>query len=70
MPKLRVAGLAPNTPGEVALPETGTVSVGLEASEVMVTVPVKDPATVGAKVTVKVVLWEGLRVSGGAIPLS
>lgn len=44
--------------------------VGLEPSEVMVSVPFTLPLVWGAKLTVKLVDWEALRVSGVVIPLT
>lgn len=68
-PKLRLGELGASCPGEVPVPDNGNASDGLEASEVIVTVPVAVPADCGANVTLKVMLWEGFRVSGAVIPL-
>ena len=70
LPKLRLAGFEPRVPGVTPVPDKGMVRVGLEASEVMVTAPLKLPLVCGAKATVKVVLWEAFRVNGVVIPLS
>ena len=69
LPKLRLLGFGPSPPGEAPVPANAKVRDGLEAFEVMVTVPLALPADCGAKVTVKVVLCDGLRVSGVVIPL-
>ena len=57
LPKLRLAGLELNCPGVAApVPDTATVKLGLEASDVTVSVPVALPADVGANFTLNVVL--------------
>ena len=43
LPKLIVLGLSPKTPGVTPVPVTAIVNVGLEPSEVMVTVPLAAP---------------------------
>jgi hypothetical protein len=43
--------------------------VGLEAFEVIVTLPLALPADVGVNVTVKVALWPAVSVAGVVIPL-
>jgi hypothetical protein len=45
------------------------VRVGLDAVEVMVTLPLALAADVGANLTLKVVLWPAVRVSGVVMPL-
>ena len=71
LPIPRVAGATLSCPTAVApVPDNAMVSVGLDPSEVIVTVPLAAPATWGAKATVKVVLWEALSVSGVVIPVS
>lgn len=62
-------GFAPNAPTATAVPDKGIVSVGLDAFEVSVTVPLAAPVTVGANVTVKVVLCPAVNVIGALIPL-
>jgi hypothetical protein len=54
--------------GVTAVPFKGSDKLGFEAFEVTATVPGKEPADVGAKVTVKVVLCPGVNVTGGVIP--
>ena len=49
--------------------DNGTVRVGLDPFEVMVTLPVTLPAEAGVNVTVKVALWPAVRVTGAVIPL-
>lgn len=56
LPKLRLVGFAPNAPSANPVPDNGSDSVGLGASEVMVTVPLRLPAACGANVAVNVVL--------------
>lgn len=45
------------------------LKLGLEALEVMLTLPVAAPLTVGAKVTVKDVLCPAVSVNGNESPL-
>ena len=54
----------------VPVPDKATVSVGLEAFDVSVRVPVALPAAVGVKVTLIIVFVPGPSVSGVVIPLS
>ena len=54
LPKLRLLGFDPSTPGETPLPVSGMVSVGFEAFEVTVTLPVELAAVAGVNVTLKV----------------
>ena len=69
LPKLRLVGLAPSEPGDTPVPDSGMVSVGLEASDVMVMLPLAPPAVDGANETVKVVLCPAASVTGVVIPL-
>jgi len=69
LPKLRLAGLAPSVPGVTPVPDKGMVSVGLEALDVIVTLPMALPADEGANETLKVALWPGVKVTGVVIPL-
>ena len=69
LPKLMLLELSPKTPGDAPVPETAIVNVGLEPSEVMVTIPVKLATDCGAKLTLKVVLCAAFRVRGVVIPL-
>jgi hypothetical protein len=62
-------GTAVSTAGvTTAVPLSGIPKLGFDAFEVTVTVPLNVPAEVGAKVTVNVVLWPGVSVTGGVIP--
>jgi len=67
---LRLVGFGWSTPVTPPVPDKGSVRVGLEAFEVMVTAPLAKPPASGAKATVKVVLWDAFSVNGVAIPLS
>src|ERR1700758_2545836 len=69
LPKLRVVGLDPRAPAESPVPLRAIVKFELEASDVMVTVPVKFPTDCGANVTVNVALSEAFSVNGAVIPL-
>ena len=51
------------------MPDNGIVSVGSDAFEVMVTLPVALPAACGAKATLNVMLWEAFNVVEADIPL-
>ena len=48
-PKLRLVGFDPSVPCVTPVPVTGMVSVGLDAVEVMVTLPLTLAADVGAE---------------------
>ena len=61
-------GVAVNVAGVTAVPLKGIDRLGFDAFEVTVTVPGKEPADVGANVTVKVVVCPGVNVTGGVIP--
>jgi hypothetical protein len=54
--------------GGTAVPLKGIDKLGFDAFDVTVTVPGNDPADVGAKVTVNVVLCPGVNVTGDVIP--
>lgn len=69
LPKLRLVGLDDNAPGAVPVPESGMLRVGLDAVEVMVTLPLGLPADRGAKVTLKVELCPAVSVTGVVVPL-
>lgn len=70
LPKPRLVGFDPNAPTAIPVPDRDIVNVGFDASELMVTLPAALPVVVGAKLAVKVVLWEAFRVSGVVIPVS
>jgi hypothetical protein len=69
LPKLRLVGFDPSTPGATPVADNGMARVGFEAVEVIVTLPVRLPADAGVKVTVNVVLWPAVSVTGAVIPL-
>ena len=70
LPKLRLVGAAVRAPGASPVPDKDIVSVGFDAFELMVTVPLALPPVVGANETVNVVFCDGFRVRGVVIPLS
>jgi len=69
LPKLRLVGFDPSVPWATPVPDNGMVRVGLDAVEVIVTLPLALAADVGANLTLKVVLWPAVRVSGVVMPL-
>ena len=70
LPKLKLVGLALRVPGAVAVPESETVKLGLEALLVMVRLPLGVPAVVGANTTLNDVLAPAARVRGSVKPLT
>jgi hypothetical protein len=71
LPKLRDVGLALNCPAVAApVPERPMVSVGFDAFEVTVTLPLAAPVVVGANLTVNVVLCPAVNVNEELIPLN
>ena len=56
-------------PGATPAPDNGMVRVGLEAFEVIVTLPLTLPADAGVNVTVKLALWPAVSVIGAVIPV-
>ena len=70
LPKLRLVGFEPSAPGVTPVPDIGIVRVGLEAFEVIVTLPLTLPADTGVNVALKVVLCPAVSVIGVVIPLS
>jgi len=69
-PKLRLAGLVVSWPGVVPVPESATLRAEFEALEVMARLPLALLPEVGAKVTLRLALWPGLKVIGKFIPLA
>ena len=67
LPKPRLVGFDPSTPGAIPVPANGMVRVG--AFEVTVILPLALPDDAGANVTVKVVLCPAVSVSGVVMPL-
>ena len=70
LPNASLVGFSETVPGVTPVPESDMVSVGFDAFDVIVTVPLALPAACGANVTEKVVLCEGFSVSGVVMPLS
>ena len=56
LPKASVDGLLPSCPVAIPAPDSEIVAVGSDASLVIVTVAVKDPAPFGVNATVRVAL--------------
>jgi hypothetical protein len=69
-PKLNVAGETASWPGAVAVPESVRLSGELDAFETIDSVPLGEPALIGAKVTVNVTLWVEESVIGRVNPLT
>jgi hypothetical protein len=67
--KLRLAGLDARVPAPTAVPETGTLTTGFDASVVTATVPVEVPVDCGVKVTEKLFFCPGDRVVGKLRPV-
>jgi len=65
-PKLSVEGFTASCPAARPLPERATVAEALEASLLMVKVPVAFPEVAGVKATVRLRLWPALNVAGSA----
>ncbi len=68
-PKFMVVGVTASWPGVAPVPERLTDREGFEPLEAMANEPVADPFAVGAKVTLNVTVWPGLKVAGGLTPL-
>jgi hypothetical protein len=69
LPKLRLLGFAPSAPAAVPVPDNAMVSVGFEAFDVIVTLPLAAPLALGVNVTLKVAVCPAVRVTGAVIPL-
>ena len=69
LPKLRLVGFDPSVPGEIPVPANGMDRVGFDAVEVTVMLPLALAADCGANVTLKLVLWPAVSVTGAVIPL-
>ena len=69
LPKLRLVGFDPSVPGEIPVPANGMARVGFDAVEVTVMLPLALAADCGANVTLKLVLWPAVSVTGAVIPL-
>ena len=71
VPRLRVEGEIASVPtAAVPDPDREMVSVGLEAFEVTVTLPLAAPVVVGANLTVNVALCPAVKVKDELMPLS
>ena len=68
-PKLKLAGLGVIWPCVTPAPDSGTLSVGLFASEVIARFPVLLPEDVGEKIALNVVLCPAARVAGRPGPV-
>jgi len=66
--KPMLVGLDPSAPGATPVPDSGMLSVGLLAFEMIVTLPVTLPADAGVNVTLKLALWPAVSVTGAVIP--
>ena len=69
LPKSTVAGETASSPWPVAVPDREILRFGSEASDTAEMVPVADPAEVGAKTTLNVILCPELSVCGRFKPL-
>jgi hypothetical protein len=69
LPKARAVGFGVNVPWAVPVPERVMLRLGFEPFEVIPTVPLADPLTVGPKVTVNEVLCPAAKVKGKDSPL-
>jgi len=65
-PKLRVVGESANVPAAIPVPESAILSCESEAFDATDRVPLTAPLLVGAKFTVNVMLWFGVRVIGNS----
>src|ERR1041385_5754829 len=70
LPKLSGEVVAASAPTLAAVPESGTVNDGFDASLVIVNVPVGLPAVVGANTTLNDLLAPAARVNGTVTPLT
>ena len=70
VPNARLLGFDVIAPAVAPVPDNGMVRLGLDASEVMLMLPLADPDAIGAKVKVKLVLCPALKVRGVLIPPS
>jgi hypothetical protein len=69
LPRARLVGFGPNTPGATPVLDSGIVRVGLDAFEVIVILPLTLPAEAGVDVTLKLALCPAVSVMGAVIPL-
>ena len=64
----RLAGVAVSVAGATAVPLSAMFRLGLEASDVMETLPLKLPADSGVRVTLNDALCPGVKVNGVLMP--
>ncbi len=69
VPKLRLEGIDPKAPAAIPLPDNATVSVGFDAVELTVRVPLAVTADAGVNLMVSAVLWPPASVIGVLTPL-
>ena len=70
LPKLALLGFAVREPAASPVPESAMLSGEAGASDTIASVPVADPAVVGAKPTLNVTLWFAASVTGTDKPLT
>ncbi len=70
VPNVRLGAPATIVPAVTAVPDTGTVRLGFDASLVTVSIPLGVPADCGAKATLKDLLAPAARVNGRVTPLT
>ena len=61
--------MAVSVPGATPVPDSGMLKVEFEPLEVMLTLPLAAPLTLGENSTVNDVLWPAVNVRGKASPL-
>ncbi len=69
MPKASVAEVAVRLPKVAPVPESGMLKLESEPVDVMLTLPLAAPLTVGANNTEKDAVWPGVSVAGKLRPL-
>jgi hypothetical protein len=70
LPRPKLVGVTVSCPAAaVPVPDSVMVRVGLEAFEVIVTLPPTLPADPGVNLTLKTTLWPDVNVTGAVIPL-
>ncbi len=69
VPNVRLGVPAASVPAVTAVPDTGTVRLGFEASLVTVNVPLGVPADCGAKTALNDLLAPAAKVNGTVTPL-
>ena len=69
LPNPRLVGFDPSAPGATPVPDNGMFRVGLDAVEVIVTLPLTLPTEAAVNVTLKLALCPDVSVTGVVIPL-